>query len=279
MVERQPTRVNDVFDWFTRRWSDAAIVDATLHALHSNAAFALIWHSDASPLSCVPHAQRSLQLLSGLTSLAGARPSRTSCRLVVVGVEEWADRPQKVEPPIHADTTFECVFPDGSTALLSDDWWASYGHRFASALHEYATPPKACGGRFRRALHFWARGEAFHQSSWGSAFDVADRYMAYMTALEVAVSSRKGSVTESVSERVAAITGRKGDKREMKCLYGVRSRYVHDGLPRVKREELSKLRELARLVLRDLASWSVEHGLDTDHAKYVEDCDLRAVGV
>ncbi len=278
IVESHPGRADDPFLWFLHRWDEDAIVEATVRAIRSSAMFALLWHADASPLSCVQHAQRSLELLAGLTSLAGARPSRTSCRLVVVGVEEWADRPQKVDPPIHADTTFECVFPDGVMPMLSDGWWWAHGHRFAFGLHEYATQPKTCGGRFRRALHFWSRGEAFHRSSGGSAFDVADRYLAYMTAIEVAISSRS-RVTASVSQRVANICRNMDVKREMKDLYDVRSRYVHDGLPRVKREELVRLRELARLVLRDLAQWSVEHSLDTDHVKYVEDCDLRAVGV
>lgn len=276
IVERHPERAaDDPFLWFLHRWGEDAIVNATVRATRSSAMFALLWHADASPLSCVPHAQRTLELLAGLTSLAGARPSRTTCRLVVVGVEEWADRPQKVDPPIHADTTFECAFPDGVVPMLSDEWWWAFGRRFAFDLHEYATQPKTCGGRFRRALHFWSRGEAFHRNAGGSAFDVADRYLAYMTALEVAVSSSKGSVTQSISKRVARITGRPGVEREMKCHYEIRSRYVHDGLLRVKREDLSQLRELTRLVLRDLAKWSVEHGLDADHAKYAESSDGR----
>lgn len=277
---RRPDDSSDVADlWARKRWPVGLVVKEARGVLSTDAlegASGWSWFADVSERTVKTHAIRVLEQLAGLVALShSVRPPRSVVRLLAVETETAMGEASTHAIPLVVGThRVECSVPGDLSELSFDPWWEKFGWRFMSDLHGYAANATQVAGRFRRALHFWSRAEAAFGTS---AYDVADRFLQYMSAIEVAISSRS-RVTQSVCQRVANICRSADVKREMKDLYDARSRYVHDGLPHVRWLSLLRLRELARLVLRDLAQWSVEHGLDTDHARYVAHCDLRAVG-
>lgn len=276
----RPDKPSDVSDrWARKRWAVGSVVKEarTILSTHSiEGASGWSWFADVAERTVKTHAVRVLEQFAGLVALSHSmRPPRSAVWVLAVEMETAMGEGSTHTSPLVVGThRVECSVPGDLSELSFDPWWEKFGWRFMSDLHGYAANATQVAGRFRRALHFWSRAEAAFGTS---AYDVADRFLQYMSAIEVAVSSRS-RVTASVSQRVANICRNADVKREMKDLYDARSRYVHDGLPHVRWLSLLRLRELARLVLRDLAQWSVEHGPDTDHAQYLAHCDLRAVG-
>ncbi|MBX3245560.1 MAG: hypothetical protein KF901_00060 [Myxococcales bacterium] len=229
-------------------------------------------------------------MLSGLVGLSTSQRGTLLSALLLVVEMEQVGRPigdgvegsaAGASPHVHTDTHAECVVPTDLWRLASDPWWGEAGVRFATRLHEYVTAERGVEGRFLRSLHFWSRAESAARGV--SAYDVADRFLDYLTAIEVALSSDRQGVVASLATRVAGVVG--GDARlrletsqELKRLYGVRSSYVHDGAPHVPRSALDAVREFARLTLRDIARWCAAHGGERPHADYVRGCDLRSLG-
>lgn len=279
---RAPTQSGDLS---YRRWNDVAVTELVMPGMPQRLAF--VWHAEVSAPTARSHVVRSLAMLSGLARLSGARSMRRRCRVVVVGESEefaesqeegWEEFDPTAPPPV-AEFEVVCSIPHLLDATGADPWWQSAGRHFAYDIHEYATEADKAEGRFRRALHFWCRAEGLTGSLEGSTYDVADRFLDYLTAIEVAVGTDRKRVTQSLIQRVvvaSATLDSNATAKLVRDLYDVRSRYVHDGLPHVGRDDLKHARELARLVLRHLASWSVEHAPEGAHAEYVRHCDPLA---
>lgn len=279
--------------WSTARWSDAEVVAAAVASLRGSdaeGAFGFSWCATVSDQACLAHARRTMEMLSGLVGLSTSQRGTLLSALLLVVEMEQVGRPigdgvegsaAGASPHVHTDKHAECVVPTDLWRLASDPWWGEVGVRFATRLHEYVTAERGVEGRFLRSLHFWSRAESAARGV--SAYDVADRFLDYLTAIEVALSSDRQGVVASLATRVAGVVG--GDARlrletsqELKRLYGVRSSYVHDGAPHVPRSALDAVREFARLTLRDIARWCAAHGGERPHADYVRGCDLRSLG-
>jgi hypothetical protein len=120
-------------------------------------------------------------------------------------------------------------------------------------------------GQLQKACHFWSRGELQRQSISGQHYSVwciSDAFLAYCTVAEI-LAGAKDNVTELMSSRLASVLADAPEKRaeiyrQIKSLYGKRSRYVHGGEAVIRYDDVLQVREVVRKSLIYAVFWFAE---------------------
>jgi hypothetical protein len=116
--------------------------------------------------------------------------------------------------------------------------------------------------RIRKALQFWSRAEllgARLTHGYLTPWRVADAYLEYSTVLEILLGSGS-ELSEIIASRAAGILETVAEKRvemrrTVKNLYGLRSKFVHEGSYLIRIAELHEIREIVRRCLIHSLRW------------------------
>ncbi|MEA5559536.1 hypothetical protein, partial [Nodularia spumigena] len=207
-ASRSDAQSDEVADPFAQRqWPIEAVVEVAREVLGAHSfegANGWSWFADVSERTAKAHGVRVMEQLAGLIALANyTRPPRSTVWVLAVETETAMGAASTHPGPLVVGAhRVECCVPGDLSQLWFDPWWDKVGRHFAYELHEYAHDAKEAAGRFQRGLHFWSRAEAAFGTS---PYDAADRFLDYLTALEVVLAPDRQAVTATVASRAAGV--------------------------------------------------------------------------